>query len=282
MISSDMILSLSIITRSDIIVLDPNYSVLLFTLISYNNSTIEQLIFKEYWTSENIIGKNNRYKQQLWVNLKCENITLKGIENLDYEKRDLIMLFIKYNNCNNLEYVNFENKAKKGSFNLALRVGFNSSSLSIKNARSNFFDADFDTQLGVRLGIEAEFIMPFNKNKWGLIIEPTYQFYKAENNLSTVDYTSIELPIGIRHYFFLNDNSKIFVNGSFIADFANGTIAGLEIKSGVNFAFGIGYKNNDKYILELRYHTKRDLFRNYQFWSSNYNTISVILGYSLF
>ena len=256
------------------------------------NSVIEQLVFKSYKTANNKIGKNNRFKNQLWNNLKCPNFNITKVENLEYKKNDLVDFFVEYNKCNNQEYINFEEKQKKDLFNLNIRPGFNSSKLSIQNGVSSLRDTDFNNELGFRFGIEAEFIIPFNKNKWAVIIEPTYQYFKSEKELTNrdvkADYKSIELPIGVRHYFFLNKNSKIFINGSFVIDFSGNSVidfssgTDLEIKTRNNLAFGLGYKYNDKYSLELRYQTTREILSNYLAWSSDYNTLSVIFGYSIF
>ena len=59
------------------------------------NTTIEQLVFKSYKTSNDKIGKNNRFKNQLWNNLKCPNFKITKVENLDYQKNDLIDFFVK-------------------------------------------------------------------------------------------------------------------------------------------------------------------------------------------
>ncbi|OCK43113.1 outer membrane beta-barrel protein [Tenacibaculum soleae] len=256
------------------------------------NSAIEQLIFKSYKTPNNQIGKNNRFKNQLWNNLKCPNLKINKVENLSYQKNDIVDFFVEYNECNGEKNTNYEEKQKKDLFNLSIRPGFNNSSLSVQNSIYSSRDTDFDNEFGFRFGIEAEFIMPFNKNKWSLIIEPTYQYYKSEketrNRNVKADYKSIEIPVGIRHYFFLNENSKMFVNGSFIFDFSNNSIVDysigtdLEIKTRNNFAFGIGYRYNDKYSLELRYQTSREVLSDYIAWSSDYNTFSVIFGYSFF
>jgi len=259
---------------------------------SKDNTKIEQLIYKQYLDLENKIATNNRYKQQLWNDLKCTTFRMNKVENLEYKKNELISFFIEYNKCNNQEYINFEEKQKKDLFNLSIRPGFNSSTLSIQNSISSSEDTDFDNEFGFRFGIEAEFIMPFNKNKWAIIIEPTYQYFKSEKGLTNqnvkAEYTSIELPFGVRHYFFLNENSKIFIDGSFLYDFSGNSVIDfnsgpdLEIKTRNNLAFGIGYKHNDKYSLELRYQTSREILDNYTYWSSDYKTLSVIFGYSFF
>ena len=205
----------------------------------------------------------------------------------------MINYFVKYNECNNVAYKNYEEKQHRDLFNLNLRPGFNISTLSIQNSISNSRDTDFGSELAFRFGIEAEFIMPFNKNKWALIIEPTYQYFKSETEISTqnveVDYKSIELPLGIRHYLFLNENSKFFVNGSFVFDLINNNSiinfesgTNLEIKTRTNLAFGLGYKYNDRYSLELRYQTSREVLSDFLFLSSDYQTFSVIFGYSIF
>ena len=272
-----------------------------------DNAPIEQLIFKKYKTTNNKIGVNNAFRQQLWNNLKCNEIPAKSITRIDYTGKELRQFFVRYNKCSDSEFTTFEQK--KDLFNLNIRPGITATSLAINNRVSNISDVDFGSALGLRFGAEIELIMPFNKNKWAFIIEPTYQYYKSEKiktvnpfdlvvpqeRIFNIDYESIELPIGIRHYFFLNNKSRIFANASAVLDFAGGnsninyaytssrqnpTI--LEIKTGINLAFGLGYKHKDKYSLELRYFTNRDLFYNYQYWESKYHSLTVICGYTIF
>uniref|UniRef100_UPI003217F8DE hypothetical protein n=1 Tax=uncultured Draconibacterium sp. TaxID=1573823 RepID=UPI003217F8DE len=257
-----------------------------------DNSNIEQLIFKSYKTIDNEIAKNNSFRQQLWIDLKCADLTVSKFENIGYNKNELVRLFVDYNECASQKFVNFEEKQKKDLFNLSLRPGLNYSSLSMQHSTTHYKTIDFDSEFGFRLGIEAELILPFNKNKWAVLIEPTYQYYKSEKELKIQDvkinYKSVELPVGIRHYFFLNENSKVFVNGSFVVDLSDKSVIDfssskdLEIRTRTNIAFGLGYKHKDKYSLELRYQTGREILSSYLFWNSDYNTLSVIVGYSLF
>ena len=250
---------------------------------------IMQLIFKEYKTPENKIATNNEFRRQLYNNLKCSDISLVDLKHIDYEKKTLLKFFNKYNRCNNSEFVNFEEKVKSDLFNLNIRPGINSSSLFIKNSAISSGSTDYDNELAFRIGLEFELIMGFNKNKWAVIIEPTYQYYKAEDKVITnlnntnVDYKSFELPIGVRHYLFLNNNSKIFINGSFIYDFVfNSKVRYLDASSSVNLAMGVGYNYNKKYSVEFRYHTNRNILTDYVAWSSDYKTISIIFGYTIF
>lgn len=269
-----------------------------------DNSDIEQLVYKNYLISNNVIGENPLYKQQLWSNLRCPTIEMDKIDQLEYEKNSLINFFIEYNKCNNLDFINYEGIVKKDLFNLTFRIHLNNSSLSIKNYSSNNLDTDFGSKLGLGIGVEAEFILPYNKNKWAISIEPTYQSFKSQKSYDaiyvsggklkpTVNYSSIEVPLSLRHYFFLKNNSKIFINASYIFDIIlnsslefkradNTNYEDLKIASRGNFGLGIGYKFKDKYSFEMRYQTSRNILGDYILWQSNYNTLSIIFGYSIF
>jgi hypothetical protein len=256
-----------------------------------DNSDIEQLIYKNYLISNDVIGENLMYKQQLIINLQCPTIGINKIDKLEYEKNSLINFFIEYNKCNNLDFINYEEIVKKDLFNLTFRMHLNNSSLSIQNSSASRLDTDFGSKLGLGFGVEAEFILPFNQNKWAVTIEPTYRSFKSQKSFapqiyvsggvvtSTVNYSSIEVPLSFRHYFFLKENSKIFINASYIFDFNfNSTIEfkkaddstydTLEIKPRNNLGFGIGYKFKDKYGMEVRYQTSRNILGDYILWNS--------------
>jgi len=257
-----------------------------------NNGDIEQLIRKEYLNKNNGISTNNGFRQQLWLELNHPSLSQTTFERLDYNQKELSKLFTNYNAKHNSEHTNFNSKQKKDLFNLSIRPGINRSSFTINNNIANSRNINFGNKTGFRLGIEAEMLLPFNKNKWAIIIEPTYQYYQAEHETKydnlEVDYSSIELPIGLRHYFYLNKHAKLFINGAFVFDFANNSsinteyASDIDIKSNLNFAIGGGYKFKDRYSIELRYFTKRDLLRNYVHYRSDYQTYSVVFGYSLF
>ncbi|AUP81206.1 outer membrane beta-barrel protein [Flavivirga eckloniae] len=269
------------------------------------DSNIEPLIYKRYNTLDYYYIKENvQFKQQLWNDLKCSIIEMKRVENLKYKKNSLISFFTDYNRCNNSDFTNYNENKKRDLFNLSIRPRLNNASLKIENTRSNFTDTDLGSKLNFGFGIEAEYILPFNKNKWSISIEPTYQSFKSEkttnaNNISggslttKVAYSSIEIPLSLRHYFFLNDDSKIFANVSYVFDanlnssveFINTNnivFSTLDIQTRTNLAFGVGYKIYDTYSLEVRYQTRRELLGEYVFWNSNYQTLSIIFGYSIF
>lgn len=249
----------------------------------------------------------------LYSDLKCDRIKTTDVGKLLYTKNSLIDFFILYNNCNgttsisdNSKIVNYESKKeKKDLFNLNIKTRINNVTMAVQNEMNDFRDTDFGKKTNFGIGVEAEFILPVNKNKWALFLEPTFQSFNTEvTNEKTAlygfgvltaksEYNSVELPIGIRHYFFLSPNSKIFLNAAFVYDLSFGSSIkfiktdgsnqdSLEISNGNNFAFGLGYKLYDKFSLEFRYNSNRDFLSKYSAWSSDYKSFSIILGYTLF
>ena len=103
-----------------------------------------------------------------------------------------------------------------------------------------------------------------------------------------VDYRSIELAVGLRHYFFLSDKSKIFINAAFLFDFP--------IKSYTNYSrtniwvfinylnsnsLGIGYNYNNKYSIEFKYRYINYILNNYSYLFPNHNYFSLMFGYRI-
>lgn len=259
---------------------------------SVQGSKISQLIHKKYLKGQNI-GFNNYFRQQLYNDLNCEKKDEKDFENIRYNSEELEETIVAYNNCKGSASRKYGIKEKEDFFSLTLRPGIRTSSLSIQNSVvTSTRSTNFDSELSFQFGIETEFSLPFNKGKWSIIIEPTYQYFKSEQSItrdvSRVNYSSIEFPVGVRHYFFLTKNSKVFINCSGMIDFdLNSSIdfnsgAKLEITSTPNVAFGFGFKHNDKYGLELRYQIPRKVLNDYIAWDSDYQVVSFIFGFSIF
>jgi outer membrane protein with beta-barrel domain len=267
------------------------------------DSEINQLIHKRYLIKDKI-AYNNYFRQQLLSNLESEIITIQDVRHLKYYKKGLLKLFTKYNDDVNSIYSKNKPKQKKDLFNLSIRPGISVNNFKMHNSSSAWKDFEFDQQIDFKFGIETEFILPFNNNKWSIILEPTYQSYKSKKELITnevsggvlyanIDYQSIEIPVGFRYYMHLNKNSKIFANISYLFDFnsdsyivlsrENGsTYDSLEIKPSGNIAFGMGYKFKDKYSFEIRYLTTRDLLHEYVNWNADYKALTITFGYSIF
>ncbi|RED47949.1 porin family protein [Seonamhaeicola aphaedonensis] len=270
-----------------------------------DNDDVVQLIHKSYLTNEGLVGYNNMFRNQLWNTLKCSNISMNQLSKLNYRESDLVNFFIKYNTCSNSEFINFNEKVKRDLFNLSIRPGLKSSALFIANENSR---RNFDLGSGItspRLGIEAEFILGFNNNKWAILLEPTYtnlktektfvsKFTTGEEFLVEVNQQAIDVNLGIRYYLSTDKKLNVFANvlGTLNQSFnssitVTSSIEGksaenLEITSGGSVAIGVGCKHQAGYALELRYTPTYNILNGLGAWGSEFRYFSLIVGYSFF
>lgn len=257
------------------------------------------LVYKKY-IAQGKTTYNEHYKQQLFTEFSCVSIDLTTIENLAYKEQSLIKFFIDYNNCTGA-VVNTMDYPNKGFFNIKIapRVNFNKINAEYRYMPRLGYDAEFDNKISFSAGVEFEYVLGFNKNKWAFFIEPNYHSFKGETNYinsgvqtdktSEITYSSMEVPLGVRYYMHLNETSKCFVNLGYALDLQldmalsfEGTSANItDGVSGPSFIIGAGYNFNNKFDAEIRYTTPRNLTFNYDMQHVKYNNLSLILRYNL-
>ncbi|RED25037.1 outer membrane protein with beta-barrel domain [Flavobacterium cutihirudinis] len=274
----------------------------------YSTQTVpaEELVRVSYLKN----GENGGYIMQLSNNVRSSNIADKDVKNLNYKKSDFIKYFTKYNNIQPATGENEATKASKKLLFVKVTPGLSFASVSAKNSANSSLNVDFDNKMVFKIGAEVEYVFPFNKNKWSLFANPMYQKYESEKNYiyystsamenretpynAKIDYSSVQMPVGIRHYMFLNQNSKIFINALYSFEISGnskisytnmtpGSIAkgDFESHSDTNFAFGLGYNFKSKFSVEARFNTKKELM-DYQTYSAKYNAVDFIVGYTIF
>lgn len=261
---------------------------------------ITQLIYKRYLYKPTKIAENNTYRQQLLGHLKCSSISEKDIKKVSYQTEPLKEIFASYNICKSDEMVQKTEKPK-GDYNLTIRPGIIYSKLG--QSTITYLDTEFKygNRTNFRFGIELEYILPFNKNKWGIFAELAYwnnnSKSKAESDhvsggflVANYKNTVIELPLGFRYYFFLNEKSKLFLSTMYTFYYVkseeeysriDNTTLYHEEDSGVtasNIGFGAGYKFNDRFVIEGRFLT----FSGFGSLNFKYPTYTLSVGYSIF
>jgi hypothetical protein len=145
--------------------------------IRKGDGQIDALVYKLYKINGNHIAKNNFYQKQLLDNLGCASVTESDVKNLRYKSNDLVRIFKKYSQCGESEPILYgEKKSGKDLFNLSARPRLNHSSFSIHNNAGfpTFNAVDYKNKLDFGLGIDAEIVMPFFRNKWAIAVEPTF------------------------------------------------------------------------------------------------------------
>jgi hypothetical protein len=274
-------------------------SLKLFFIKNPENGKVEQLIFKTYANQDNQILYNNQFRTQLYKFLNLDRIDKDKLREIDYYRKELTGIVQLSNGDNSINFSENNKKNKKSTFNIYAKAGVALSSLEFKGPIANQ-NLTFDDETIFRFGVDIEYVFPFNNNKWAAYANPTYQNYKAESFFlvaeglpsesrieTNVEYNSIELPFGIRHYFFLADDSRIYLNAAIVLDAnLNSSIKStgnrfLDIRSGTNFSIGIGYQYQ-KFGLEFLYFTSRNLLDRYLGNEANYKAVAFQLSYKLF
>lgn len=265
-----------------------------------NDSVIKQLVYKEYLYEPGRTSFNYYFREQLLRDVKCSKTNISSVVNLNYDRKELENYFDSYNLCVDSTYRKFlPKKQQQNKFQILVSAGLDYSSLSVGNDISTYKNADFGNKLNVRFGAGVEYALPINKNKWGISMESNYQSFKGQKNTgsrhATIDFKSIDLSLGVKHYFFLK-NSRIFID-AFLNSLASYRISfnltswtdatGKEYLNSDAFhvnplpSLGTGYQYK-KIFTEIRYYFTANIFAKNPLWFSEYNKLSFIIGYKIF
>lgn len=273
------------------------------------DSTAKQLVFKYYrlfYGGTETIATNDQFKQQLWAETNCQNKKMLYFSNLSYKTNNLVNHFVEYNKCKNSDYIDYSTNRKKGTFRLKVILLGSMTKITLNDYSDNRYSTTLNSNQYFQLGTDLEYIVPINKGKWSIFLEPTYQRYKKEKNISqaykssldiAVRYSSIEMPIGLRHYFFFkNPKTAIFLDAAGVFNWGSGFVEytskpefaqPYKIKSDINtmgllsFAAGAGIIHH-RLSGELRFYSQRELLGNYFGKSAKYQKISLVIGYRIF
>jgi hypothetical protein len=276
---------------------------------------INQLICIKYITAElakdNVtegaerIATNNQFRQQLYNDVKCDEMTLSDFEKIGYTNNDLVKHFTKFNSCMGKSTSTYITRQEKTIFNIRAIAGINMVDFSINDNHTYFNKGTTIKDQVFAFGAELEYIFPFNKNKWGIYFSPNFQSFKTEktyikqdgfgetgtevtNNVK-IDYNYFELPFGIRHYMYLNTKSKLFINAAFTVYMGKGTMKThstgsvdkeFTLRSNGVIGAGLGYCYNNKFSVELKtYFSEQVLNENTDFQVTS-NAVGIQLGYN--
>ena len=278
---------------------------------SVDDSPISQLIYKQYQTG-NKIRTNNYFRQQLLNNLSCTELSQNDVRRVNYSKSELMRFFKRYNACQGSGSVSLEEEGGSGEFKLKILAGLSVGSLDLERIGSVHTRSEalsIDTQLSPRIGLEAEYLLPFNKQKWSVFAAPAYQQVSGEEEINykyyqpeavtnvQVDYKALAVPVGLKYHFYLSEDSKFFIETAYkLSFFFNGSITDsenaydgeMEIATAAQtLEFGVGYEFKD-FGIQLKYGLPKDNFSDHPAgssvgrWEGVYSSFSAFLTYRLF
>lgn len=263
---------------------------------SVDKNPISQLVYKEYKVDMSLV-KNTTFRQQIWKDLPNLEVGMDKVKFMNYTANELENYFQSYNKKVGDATTEIIPKERTSYLTLKLTPGvnFNSGSMSLPvTGSSQAKEMTYEGNQGLRFGLEAEWLFAYKKYKWAVLFEPTFQSYKSESTPEegTIDYSSVEFPIGIRYYYQLGYQTRLYLNGFYVPRFAmnfdsnvnyipdTNVPKSFDVKASGNMAFGGGvdYK---KFSMEARYYTDRNL-SDQPYLDPTYSRFSIILGYKIF
>lgn len=268
--------------------------------IKSSNNLIDWLVFKKYFNSEQngAIVLNQSYKKQLYINANCSGITIDDVQKVKYDLADLKDFFTKINICQG-EPVAASYQEIKVQYRFQPMVVLNNSGISLDFKNGNVSGKyDFTKQYNIAFGAAFEILLPFNNFNWSVFAEPTYNSYKGNitiikefsvnpNYAVSVNYTFIQLPLGIRRNFYVNKTSNFYVDAALNLKTGIGKSAvtiereetiDLALTS-LNFKLGAGFKFK-KVVLGADYFTESQISGTVKDQNVLFNNIALTLRYS--
>ena len=265
-------------------------SVLRFYYKKRDEETFHQLDYKEYLKEGKYILKNEEFKRQLKKEFSDNNkITENDIDKLSYQENDLRKIFLAYNN------IAVDTSAKNNNLHLHVKPGVGFSKYTISPPVDNTaIGTRKNSSIMLRIAFELEYVLNFNKGKWAVFTEPSFQTvnHKIEDynrRNFEVKYASLQIPLGVKHNMFINSKSKIYISGALYSDiplnsnfFIDGQVSGKIINK-LYHTFAIGY-NYDKFGVEIKYGVTPYFSTSYYGQLSNLemNGLNLSLNYKLF
>lgn len=247
-----------------------------------------QFIYRRYSADNHNLKENNYFRNQLNDILKCETLQVGDFLNLKYKKEDFLKIFEKYNECKKQDSRVYENKSnKKLKLKYSILAGVYQSNFAVK-----FSGGKSEKETKTTLGFGGEVAMVLPSEKTEIFFRLEYENYSGKsrysNNLTgtsrqennfLLESSFIDINVGARYNFILNNKNKIFIEGAIgvITPFddvvysinfpeATGGAGNIVLKRTYStkttayFNFGVGYTFNDKISVILRTDTNKDLF----------------------
>lgn len=283
-----------------------------FFIQESSTEAIVPLVYKRYRTAGGNIGYNNQFRRQLAEMLKCDQANMSKTERLEYKESDLIRYVVAYAGCSGVALIDFTANSRVNQVIISARFGISTGALALEQNDTfeaptvNQVTADFGSDSYPRFGLQFEVVLPARGNRWSIFVDPSFQKVNRQTKFvrkypaldvavqSNVQYVTMELPLGVRRYFYWNPERALFVNLSlsmrfnldskieFTADQALGRPEDIEISATQGyFSAGLGVKLNRRLAVEGRFNSGFDILGDNPQWNAQFGPGgSLILGFA--
>lgn len=256
--------------------------------------TISQLVYKKYLNTQRDIVYNNRFRQQLWATMNCEDKPVDRFNYVRYTEPGLLAFFKEYHQCLNASFDTFKPDASRGEIRISLVPGLNFAGATLSSSVQGVQDLNFGLKAGTRIGLEVEYVLPIKNKVWSIVLEPTWQTLRDEaansQNSGKLSFTNIEFPLGGRRYFPLYAGNKLYLDVFYVSNFTVAFDSSIDIDGGDTFdistgngiAAGLGIQVK-RFRGGLRFYSNTELLNDFLgAISAKYSRVLLYGGYRLF
>ncbi len=252
---------------------------------SINGTEIQQLIYKKYRDGD-LIKENRKYTQQLYDDLKCDQLSIMESQKVAYNVSALSAYFRKYNQCSTGVVIP-KKKYTQGVFSAKLKIGVSMPSVTL-------YDIDLDkevpkTQNSIIWGFEAEYFLPFHKRSWSFF--GGFSAMKFESNemelAKYLKYSPLDWSIGMRRYLVLKEKASLFLSAAVQRNLIRSSSrlrendnARISLDPSTNFCLGAGFTNRARHTLEVRWQSRRDFLSKSISLTGTYDSFDIMYSYS--
>jgi len=251
---------------------------------SVSDGEVKQLVYKRYMVRKEgvsqldqtkgdlMVGVNEDYKQQLYNDLKCADVTMNDIQKLSYHVDKLKKIFTTFNKCAGGGSTTYEAKRQeKVLVKLYGKVGLSMNSITSGNVGLTGSGLSTSSSSSFRLGLEMEAVMPFGDGNWGVPLELSYLELESGSSLDVFLGIRRNIPAG---------NGGVFLSAS--AVLANpSAMTGWD--STLSFAVAGGFRAN-RFLAELNYGFPRMVVRTAggtNVYETDFKNFAISVGYRI-
>jgi hypothetical protein len=258
-----------------------------FFKVDSKNVPLSQLVFKRYLANQSATAENNHYRQQLFSFTKCDGDTMDKFIALKYERGALASIIESYNACiGKTAKIYAASRVQKLEINYTVFAGAGLTGFGLSDMKPSL-----DKTNKATISVGGEIALELPSKKWAIFARVSYEQLSAEatnshvtspaSNITTmntyaIDYKMFSLQLGPRCNFDLNDRNKLFVDASIGLGIPSGTllhstivsnstgtfsndIIEYDLNSCAYFTIGAGYVFNDKFGIDLRFDTNKNM-----------------------
>lgn len=217
----------------------------------------------------NNIREYNQYIGQLLEIFKNENPDFQDFNLIKYDLRDLSSLFKKFNKSYLDSTKIYETHRSKINTMFKFQAGLGVGRIGIEDKVYNFFNFPKETKVTFLPGFEIEIQIINKYSHYAFFLQPIYRGFKSEVLINNqyphkFTYKVIELPIGIKRYIKLRNDSKFYFSLAYnlnlnlktnLTDGDNRKVTGFYNSS--NSIIGAGIATSKNITFQINYHIFR-------------------------